>query len=180
MLNHFRTLLLNIDSTGNPNDHLADGYYHLTAPNSNSQSNPPTTAVTGTGSNIPKPLIDTCALLFNSTLTQDQKINLLNHYIDMIYACNMEAYITQQDNRTTYTPNDFSSLTFNTDLYYAVNQILLGINSYDVSNFLTLLSESTDLQLENVLKTHFNPIYKLSALIILYVIKFNTIWQTLQ
>lgn len=88
MLNHFRTLLLNLNHVGDNTEHIPINYLSL---------------------DLPKELIKVYDVLFPKGISRLYKIFLIQNYLNIIKAADLEAEILKFDSRISYSndPNFF-------------------------------------------------------------------------
>jgi hypothetical protein len=149
MLNHFRTLLLNLSDVGNANEHIAPGFV---------------------ARNLSDKPLALYRLLFPTT-TRDRILKLGHSYLELLESTQLGDVITLQDPRISYDLkvdfDDFKSPGFNIEDLWGK---IYG-NSGLVESVLAIDKQVDTDKYDNIWRSHPNRAYRLAGLIAAYGVR---------
>lgn len=152
MINHFRTLLLNLPDAGNPDEHISKGFVART--------------LSG------KPL-SMYQVLFPSNSSRARKLELAQAYLELLEATRLSAAVTSIDTRITYDLKEdfknFKQPSIDLNLLFGK---LSGDNSL-ASGILQLPRQIEDASYDNIWSQHPNKLYRTAGLIAAYVLRLS-------
>ncbi len=150
MINHFRTLLLNLSDTGTSAEHITKGF---------------------TARELKGELLSIYNILFPGN--REDKLKKAHAYLELIHGTNLSGIFTKIDNRITYDLNtdfpDFKTKAINIE--ELVTKLEIN-NGNIVSMFALPKVVDTDVY-DNLWLHHPNPLYRLAGLIVAYVIRLS-------
>jgi len=150
MINHFRTLLLNITDSGDPAMFISPGFHARTLNNK---------------FNV------IYLLLFPVGSTEQRCLSLGQAYLELLNSAGIEEVVYLQDPRVSYDlENDFNNFK-TTSLNLSRMTETMRVNNKLIREMLTSQSVINTTKYSNMYLEHPNPVYRLAGLIAAYTLR---------